>query len=104
MNKQDLIAAINKTFVDNLEVEEELLKPEAKLFEELGLDSLDMVDLMVGLQRKFKISLRQSEEMRKIVTLQDLYDFIEKKEAEERASGVDTEAIVQNIKDDSGSK
>lgn len=104
MNKQDLIAAINKTFVDNLEVEEELLKPEAKLFEELGLDSLDMVDLMVGLQRKFKISLRQSEEMRKIVTLQDLYDFIEKKEAEERAAGVDTEAIVQNIKDESGSK
>ncbi|MBO4303198.1 MAG: acyl carrier protein [Lentisphaeria bacterium] len=102
MEKKDLIEAINKTFVDNLEVEEELLKPEAGLFTDLGLDSLDMVDLMVGLQRKFKISLRQSEEMRKIVTLQDLYDFIEKKEAELRASGVNTQEIVEKINEDSG--
>ena len=102
MEKKDLIEAINRTFVDNLEVEEELLKPEAGLFTDLGLDSLDMVDLMVGLQRKFKISLRQSEEMRKIVTLQDLYDFIEKKEAELRASGVNTQEIVEKINEDSG--
>lgn len=97
MEKQELIDAINKTFIDNLEVEEELLKPEAGLFTDLGLDSLDMVDLMVGLQRKFKISLRQTEEMRKIITLQDLYDFIAEKEAEARNSGVDTQGIVQNI-------
>ena len=102
MEKKDLIEAINRTFMDNLEVEEELLKPEAGLFTDLGLDSLDMVDLMVGLQRKFKISLRQSEEMRKIVTLQDLYDFIEKKEAELRASGVNTQEIVEKINEDSG--
>ena len=97
MEKQELIDAINKTFIDNLEVEEELLKPEAGLFTDLGLDSLDMVDLMVGLQRKFKISLRQTEEMRKIITLQDLYDFIAEKEAEARDSGVNTQEIVQNI-------
>ena len=97
MEKKELIEAINKTFVENLEVEEELLKPEAGLFTDLGLDSLDMVDLMVGLQRKFKISLRQSEEMRQIITLQDLYDFIEKKEVEARNSGVKTQEIVSNI-------
>ena len=97
MEKKELIEAINKTFVDNLEIEEELLKPEAGLFTDLGLDSLDMVDLMVGLQRKFKISLRQSEEMKKIVTLQDLYDFIEVKEAEIRAEGVNTQEIVESI-------
>ena len=97
MEKKELIEAINKTFVENLEVEEELLKPEAGLFTDLGLDSLDMVDLMVGLQRKFKISLRQSEERRQIITLQDLYDFIEKKEVEVRNSGVNTQEIVSNI-------
>jgi hypothetical protein len=35
--------------------------------------------------------------MRKIITLQDLYDFIAEKEAEARNSGVDTQGIVQNI-------
>lgn len=104
MEKKELIEAINKTFVENLEVEEELLKPEAALFTDLGLDSLDMVDLMVGLQRKFKISLRQSEDMRKIVTLQDLYDFIEKQEAEARAAGIDTQDVVQNIINSSDDK
>ena len=97
MEKKELIEAINKTFVENLEVEEDLLKPEAGLFTDLGLDSLDMVDLMVGLQRKFKISLRQHEEMRQIITLQNLYDFIEQKEIEARNSGVNTQEIVSNI-------
>ena len=97
MEKSELIAVINKTFVENLEIEEDQLKPEAALFADLGLDSLDMVDLMVGLQRKFKISLRQNEEMRKIITLQDLYDFIEKVEASERANGVNTQEIIDKI-------
>ena len=104
MDKKELIAAINKTFVDNLEVEDEMLKPEAGLFSDLGLDSLDMVDLMVGLQRKFKIPLRQSEEMKQIITLQDLYDFIEKKEAEASADGVNTQEIVKNIIDSADNK
>ena len=33
------------------------LAPEKTFFDDLGLDSLDMVDLMIGLQRKFGISL-----------------------------------------------
>jgi len=36
---------------------------------------LDIVDMMVGLQRTFGISLRQNEELRQIVTLGDLHAF-----------------------------
>ena len=43
-----------------------------------------MVDLMIGLQRKFGVSLRQNEEIRKIVTLGDVYNFFEKMEAQLR--------------------
>ena len=47
-----------------------------------------MVDLMIGLQRKFGISLRQNEEIRKIVTLGDVHAFFERLEAkrQEQAS------------------
>ncbi|MBO7146993.1 MAG: acyl carrier protein [Lentisphaeria bacterium] len=97
MERTELIAAINKTFVETLEVPEEDLKPEAQIFADLGLDSLDMVDLMIGLQRRFGISLRQSEEMRQIVTLNDLYDFFEKLEKQEKAQGVDTDSKIKEI-------
>ena len=65
-----------------MEVPAEELSPEKAIFKDLGLDSLDMVDLMTGLQRRFGISLRQNEEIRKIVTLGDIYDFFVKMEQE----------------------
>lgn len=99
MTKEEIIAAINKTFVDNLEIPEEELKPEAAIFSDLGLDSLDIVDLMIGLQRKFGISLRDNEEIRKIVTLNDLYNFFFKMQEEMKAKGIEI-----NIKDITGSQ
>ena len=96
MTREEIVEAVNAAF-EEMEIPREELTPEKEFFKDLGLDSLDMVDLMVGLQRKFKISLRQSEEMKKIVTLQDLYDFIAEKEAEIRAEGVNTQEIVDNI-------
>lgn len=97
MQKEEIIAAVNHTFVDILEVPEEKLKPEVRLFQDLGLDSLDMVDLMIGLQRKFGISLRENEEIRKVVTLGDVYNFFEKMEAELRAKGVNTDEKLSRI-------
>jgi acyl carrier protein len=58
------------------------LTPEKEFFKDLGLDSLDMVELMISLQRKFGIQLRQNEEIKKVRTLNDIYDFFEKMDAE----------------------
>lgn len=85
MTREEIIAAVNNTFTEMLEVPPEELSPEKEIFKDLGLDSLDMVDLMIGLQRKFGVSLRQNEEIRKIVTLGDVYNFFEKMEAQLRA-------------------
>ncbi len=85
MTRDEIIEAVNNTFTEMLEVPAEELSPEKEIFKDLGLDSLDMVDLMIGLQRKFGVSLRQNEEIRKIVTLGDVYNFFEKMEAQLRA-------------------
>ncbi|MEI3040279.1 MAG: phosphopantetheine-binding protein [Victivallales bacterium] len=84
MTREEIITAVNNTFTEMLEVPPEELAPEKEIFKDLGLDSLDMVDLMIGLQRKFGVSLRQNEEIRKIVTLGDVYNFFEKMEAQLR--------------------
>ncbi len=68
---------INEVFHDSFEIEKDMLKPEANIFEDLGLDSLDIVDLVVCLQKKFNVEIRTDEKMKQIRTLKNLYDFIE---------------------------
>ena len=64
-----------------------LTDPDAKIFEGLGLDSLDIVDLIVALQKKFKIQIREDERVRSIRTLADIYGFIEDLKNEGHVSG-----------------
>lgn len=72
-----IVERINEVFLEDFEMEPSQLLPEAHLFEELGLDSLDVVDLVVALQKKFDVSIRDDERIRDIRTLGDLYSFIE---------------------------
>lgn len=78
MTRDRLIELINQIFVDQFELEPEDLTPEKRIFEDFALDSLDIVDLITGLQRKFGISLRDNKDVQQIRTLQDIYDLVEK--------------------------
>ncbi|SLM32826.1 Acyl carrier protein 2 [Desulfamplus magnetovallimortis] len=73
---EKIIEMVNEVFMESFELEEEELIPEATIFEDLGLDSLDVVDLIVALQDKFNVTLRDDERVKNIVTLENLYDFI----------------------------
>ena len=77
MQREEIEKLVNEVFLDDFEMEAEQLVPEVHLFTELGLDSLDVVDLVVALQKKFNVSIRDDERIRDIRTLNDLYDFIE---------------------------
>ncbi len=76
MTEQEIIAIVNKVFEESFEIEKEKLKPEAHIFTDLGLDSLDIVDLVVALQKSFGVTIRNEERVRNIRTLQDVYQFI----------------------------
>ncbi|MDD4180434.1 MAG: phosphopantetheine-binding protein [Victivallaceae bacterium] len=78
MTREKIIELVNSIFIEQFELEREELTPDKKIFEDLGLDSLDIVDLITGLQRKFKIPLRENEEIRQIETLADIYLLFEK--------------------------
>lgn len=77
MVKERIIERVNEVFVEDFELEPEQLQPEANLFTELGLDSLDVVDLVVALQKKFDVTIRDDERIRDIRTLADLYAFLD---------------------------
>ena len=45
-------------------------------FEDLGLDSLDIVDLVVALQKKFKVQIRGDQRVREIRTFGDISNYV----------------------------
>ena len=77
MTEQEIVRKVNEVFVESFEIKKEALKPEAKIFNDLGLDSLDIVDLVVALQKKFGVTIRDDERVRNISTLSDIYNFIQ---------------------------
>lgn len=68
---------INATMIELFEVQKEDLAPEAHLFNDLGLDSLDAIDMVIAFQSKFKIKPDNSE-LQAIRTVQDVYDLVAK--------------------------
>ena len=78
ITREEIIRLTNEALKKEFELTDEQLKPEARLQNDVGLDSLDAVDMVVVLEQKFGMTLRQGYDIRSIVTLKDLYDFIEK--------------------------
>ena len=78
ISKEEIIRQTNEALKKEFELTDAQLTPQANLKDDIGLDSLDAVDMVVVLEQKFGINIRQGYDLRSIVTLQDLYNFIEK--------------------------
>jgi acyl carrier protein len=76
MTEQEIRTAVDDVLEDYFEIERERLLPEASIFEDLELDSLDIVDLVVAMQKKFNVRIRDDERVRDIRTLGDIYQFV----------------------------
>jgi acyl carrier protein len=68
--------------VEQLGVEESEVVPTAKFAEDLGADSLDLVELIMAIEEKFSTPEKKVEipdtEAEKILTVQDAIDYIKK--------------------------
>ena len=71
---------VRQRVVDVLAEEFELdparLTPDATLYDDLGLDSLDAVDMVVVLEKAFGVKLSDEEAVRAVRTMQDLFELI----------------------------
>ena len=76
MTREEIVALTNRVFEEYFEIEPERLVSQAKIFEDFGFDSLDIVDLVVALQKEFKVQIREDERVRSLRTLGDLYEYI----------------------------
>ena len=76
MEMQDIIKITNDFLVEEFEVEEERILPQADLRETCDLDSLDFVDLVVEIENNFGLKMK-GEDFVDIISFQDFYDYIE---------------------------
>ena len=75
MEKQEIINRINNFLIDEFELEESQLQPNASLKEALEIDSLDYVDLVVIIEKNFGFKVKGGD-FADIKTLQDFYDYV----------------------------
>ena len=78
MERADIEKTINDFLGEEIEIEKELIKDDALLKNDLGIDSLDFVDIVVLVERHFGFKIK-AEEMTDIRTLRQFYDYIEDK-------------------------
>ncbi|MBD3809916.1 MAG: acyl carrier protein [Sulfuricurvum sp.] len=73
-----LIDDIKEVVVEQLSVNPDEVKEDSKFVEDLGADSLDVVELVMALEEKFDIEI-PDDEAEKITTVQDVINYIQSK-------------------------
>ncbi len=76
MTEKELVAKINDLISNGFEIEPQKLTPQALLKEDLGLDSLDAVDMLVYLEENFDIKVA-GERLLQIKTMADVYALVQ---------------------------
>ena len=78
MERKEIESKVRDFLIEDLEVDEEKIVPEARLNDDVGIDSLDFVDIVVIVEKNFGFKIKP-EEMAGVVTLNDFYNYIETK-------------------------
>ena len=80
MADQKIYDALKEVLVTRLRVEEGQIKPDADLFEDLGLDSIDMMTAVMAIEEQFGIEV-SDDEVEGVKTLQQAVDLLTQKVA-----------------------
>jgi len=76
--EMDVYSKVKEIIVDQLGVEEDDVAPDASFIDDLGADSLDIVELIMAFEEEFDIEI-PDEDAEKITSVQEAIDYIESK-------------------------
>lgn len=74
---RDITAEVKKIIKEQLDVDEGDIKPESTFIDDLGADSLGLVELVLAFEEAFEIDI-PDEDTEQIRTVQDAVDYISK--------------------------
>ena len=78
MSRQEIEEKVRNFLIEDLEIDEDKIFDDAKLKDDMGIDSLDFVDIVVIVEKNFGFKLKP-EEMAGVTTLRQFCDYIETK-------------------------
>ncbi len=76
ISDEELRQKVVEVLAEEFELDPGKMGPEATLYDDLGLDSLDAVDMVVVLEKSFGMKLTDEEALRSIRTMEDLFQFL----------------------------
>ena len=74
MKKEEMLARLKEIIIDRLNVEEDQIVPEASFVEDLGADSLDIVELIMGIEEEFDIEI-PDEDAEKLTSVGEAMNY-----------------------------
>ena len=80
MNPDAIFEKVKEVIIDQLAVEDDAIKLETSFIDDLGADSLDVFQIIMGIEEEFDIEIA-TEEAEKIVTVGDAVEQIKNAQA-----------------------
>ena len=78
MQAEEIMAKLKELVIDRLNVEEEQIKPDASFVEDLGADSLDIVELIMGIEEEFDVEI-PDEDAEKLTNVAEALAYVKGK-------------------------
>ena len=77
MSREEIFESVKKVVMEAIDEEGKVITEDTSIVDELGLDSLDIVEMLMALEEEFDISIDDSV-AEKFVKVSDVIDDIEK--------------------------
>lgn len=77
MDANEMRRKVVDIIASQLGVEKDIITPEAHVVDDLGADSLDVVELVMALEEAFDLEIAD-EDAENIRTVKDIFDYLEK--------------------------
>ena len=78
MKMEEVQAKLKEIVIERLNAEEDQIRPEASFVEDLGADSLDIVELIMGIEEEFEIEI-PDEDAEKLTTVGEAMAYVKTK-------------------------
>ena len=75
MSSEEIFEKIKNIIVEQLQVNEDVVTLDASFIDDLGADSLDLVELIMALEEEFNIEIPDSD-AEKVVSVEDVVNYI----------------------------
>ncbi|BAY09545.1 acyl carrier protein [Calothrix sp. NIES-2098] len=80
MSQAEIFERVKKVVAEQLGVEADTIRPQSTFIDDLGADSLDIVELVMAFEEEFDIEI-PDEAAEKILSVQEAVDYINSKAA-----------------------